>query len=397
MTGTKLNVYTPIGHAHCTVHVHEAQAQRILKMALSQKTKSSSDLVNEANELATKNGRYTYQSQLGEGSFGSVLQAYNTKKEVVAIKIMLAEKSIAELFFFRTTDTVRQARREVIMLNELRHENVIAIRDHFEFQTWTKQGLAIVMEYCSGGDLQKRLETLVNERNQDEEGRMSWYKQLASALQYIHGRGIAHRDLKPANILIDSKDCLKVADVGIAKTLYDDLKPDGSYQDYMETVAGTFPFMAPEVYDQHYTASSDVFSMGLVMFVICELPIGPEGLLPLVSHYGVNVHLGNFLYVQGQIKPSTSLLNAQNCPQDERNLFDKMLQKSYGDRPSADGVVKMLQDIEERRKKEKEEELRKKLEGEIKKREDERRKREAAERQLEDERRRQNEPWCHIL
>ena len=60
---------------------------------------------------------------------------------------------------------------------------------------------------------------------------MFWYKQLTSALQYILGRGIVHRDFKPANVLMDSKDYLKVTDIGIAKTLCDDQKPGGSYQD----------------------------------------------------------------------------------------------------------------------------------------------------------------------
>ena len=145
------------------------------------------------------------------------------------------------------------------------------------------------MEYCPGGNLQSHLEGLAAQvKHITEEGRLSWFKQFASALEFIHHKDIAHRDLKPENILIGGDGQLKVADVGIAKTLYDQLEAQGSYQKYMETAAGTLPYMAPEVFSEHYTINSDIFSMGLVMFVICELPYDPRQtnakLVPIVQH-----------------------------------------------------------------------------------------------------------------
>ena len=93
-------------------------------------------------------------------------------------------------------------------------------------------------------------------------------------MEYIHRRGITHRDLKPANILVDAADNLKVADVEIAKTLYNKQTAGGSCQEYiyLETVADARPYLVPEVFGEHYSISSDIFSMGLVVFVICELP-----------------------------------------------------------------------------------------------------------------------------
>ena len=229
-------------------------------------------------------------------------------------------------------------------------------------------------------------------------------------MEFIHQKDIAHRDLKPENILIDGKRQLKVADVGIAKALYDKLEARGSYQQYMETAAGTRPYMAPEVFNEHYTVSSDVFSIGLVMFVISELPKNPDPfpkLVPLV-HNGSNMWcLGDFLHTHYRHiqKSSTSLLYANNCPSDEKELFDSMLQYNYHDRLTAAGVVIKLKSIEDTRERERREaERRRKEEAERKKRRaDEKTRIEAVRREQEEAERRQKEqesswiPKCVIL
>ena len=110
------------------------------------------------------------------------------------------------------------------------------------------------MEYCPGGNLQKHLEGLaIQGERTTEEGHLSWFKQLASTLAFIHHKDFAHRDLKPENILIEHDGQLKVADVSIVKTLYDHQQPQESYQEYMETYAGTCPYMASEVFNKRYT------------------------------------------------------------------------------------------------------------------------------------------------
>ena len=287
-----------------------------------------------------------------------------------------------------TPAAVEQGRREVNLLNDLsQHNNVIAIRDHFEFwETLTKPGLAIVMEYCPGGNLQAHLEKLIAQGERTTPtGRLSWFKQLASALEFIHQKGIAHRDLKPENILIDGEGQLKVADVGIAKALYNcniEEEAQEPYEIYMTTVAGTLPYMAPEVFEKHYTISSDVFSMGLVMFVICELPKNPYPLPKLVpfAHYGgSNWFLGDLLYKYhqqiGNLK-STLLLNARHCPSDELKLFDSILQYSYKSRPTAIGVVQKLERLENERIREAENTMRRQRDEARRAREAERRQRE---------------------
>ena len=155
----------------------------------------------------------------------------------------------------------------------------------------------------------------------------------------------------------------------------------------METQAGTKPYMAPEVFNEHYTISSDVFSMGLVMFVICELPYNPQWtgsdtkLMPIVQYKGHEDYLGRFLYTfHGQVgllsQNSTSLMNVMHCPSDEQKLFDEMLQYDYHKRPTASEVLEQLKSIEKQRREEaerrhrEEEEARRRLEAEKRRREE---------------------------
>ena len=127
----------------------------------------------------------------------------------------------------------------------------------------------------------------------------------------------------------------------------------------METYASTCPYMASEVFNEHYTISSDIFSMGLVMFAICELPYDPqrEGakLMPIAKYEGYKEDgLGHFLHeyhVKAQLlnQKSTSLMNAIHCPSDELELFDSMLQYNHHLRPTANEVLEQLESIERQR------------------------------------------------
>ena len=169
-------------------------------------------------------------------------------------------------------------------------------------------------------------------------------------MEFIHQQDVVHRDLKPENILDDAEN-LKIANVGIAKALCDE--QGTSVQEYMKTKVGTELYMAPEVWEGHYTRSSDVFSLGLVMFLICELPdpLVPMAYFPIQSSQWA---LGELMHKNSDARclPVTSLLNPNKCTSDEKKLFNDMLQYRYQSRPAVGDVVRKLKDMEERRREE---------------------------------------------
>ena len=207
------------------------------------------------------------------------------------------------------------------------------------------------MDYCSKGNLQSHLEQLIDHHIQslDFTKKEKWCQQLATALEFIHQQNVVHRDLKPENILVDDAENLKIADVGIAKALCDE--KGTSVQEYMETVAGTPLYMGPEVWEGHYTKSSDVFSLDLVMFLICELP---DPLVPMahISRHLGQCALGQFMHMTRDARclTATLLLNANKCTSDEKKLFNDMLQCRYQSRPAVGDVIRKLKEMEKRRR-----------------------------------------------
>ena len=322
------------------------------------------------NDRASKNGRYLYVCSLGSGSFGKVLKAKDTESdELVAVKI-LKYKGIV----IKDSD---QQRKEVEILTLLKHENIVRIKDNFEYKKWLRvRGIAIVMELCPKGSLSEVLKGPMRERRSvSEEERFEWYMQLMSALAHIHSMHVAHRDIKPENILVDASGRLKIGDVGISKILYtEETLSECSSSLYMQTLAGTYPFMAPEVFDNHYTMKSDIFSMGLVMFVIFELP---RQLIPKVKEdlndgqFGEILKekqnfpgLGLFYHCSGVRMATDALVTTKTLNKEEKDVFNKMLYSKYQIRPDASQVLAELKEVVSRREEEKQrEELRQKTKG----------------------------------
>ena len=91
-----------------------------------------------------------------------------------------------------------------------------------------------------------------------------YFRQLISAVEYLHSRGVAHRDLKPENLLLDENDNLKVSDFGLA-TVY---RLQGKERS-LDTRCGTLPYVAPEVLERPYQAEpADIWSCGIILVAL---------------------------------------------------------------------------------------------------------------------------------
>lgn len=118
--------------------------------------------------------------------------------------------------------------------------------------------VGMVLEYMDRGSL----ESLLSHRNDlvlSEEVLAAMVFQIVWGLGYLHFEKILHRDVKPANVLINSAGHIKLSDFGIAKNL-------GTMESMSNTAVGTFRYMSLErLLGQHYNASGDIWSVGIMM------------------------------------------------------------------------------------------------------------------------------------
>lgn len=120
----------------------------------------------------------------------------------------------------------------------------------------------IVSEYIPKGEL---FDEIIKRKFLNEEDGAYVIRQLLSAITYCHAKGIVHRDLKPENILIDSisednKINIKVIDFGTAMFYSPDVE--------LEETLGTPYYVAPEVLMGNYTEKCDVWSIGVILYVL---------------------------------------------------------------------------------------------------------------------------------
>jgi serine/threonine protein kinase len=159
---------------------------------------------------------------------------------------------------------------EAQILFKLRHESIVALYDVVD----EGDKIYIVMELVEGGEL---LDFCLPPKRLSESEAKFIFIRLIKALQYIHKKNIVHRDLKVQNILVDIKGSrkgfleVKISDFGYSKLL------DEGYS-IAQTVVGTKFYMAPEVDENGYDRRVDVWSLGVVLYVMFEgnLPFATE-------------------------------------------------------------------------------------------------------------------------
>ncbi|XP_036734098.1 serine/threonine-protein kinase Nek4 isoform X4 [Manis pentadactyla] len=197
---------------------------------------------------------YCYLRVVGRGSYGEVTLVRHRRdgRQYVIKKLNLRNASSRER---------RAAEQEAQLLSQLKHPNIVTYKESWEGGDGL---LYIVMGFCEGGDLYRKLK--------EQQGRLlpesrvvEWFVQIAMALQYLHEKHILHRDLKTQNVFLTRTNIIKVGDLGIARVLE-------SHCDMASTLIGTPYYMSPELFsNKPYNYKSDVWALGCCVYEMATL------------------------------------------------------------------------------------------------------------------------------
>lgn len=210
--------------------------------------------VDESEEKAiatSPDGRFfKFDIEIGRGSFKTVYKGLDTETGVAVAWCELQDK--------KWNKAERQRfREEAEMLKELQHPNIVRFFDSWEESTTrSKKFIVLVTELMTSGTLKTYIKRL---KKLNTKVLRNWCKQILKGLYFLHTRSpqVIHRDLKCDNIFITgTTGSVKIGDLGLA-TLKN--------KSFAKSVIGTPEFMAPEMYEEHYDESVDVYAFGMCM------------------------------------------------------------------------------------------------------------------------------------
>lgn len=149
---------------------------------------------------------------------------------------------------------VTELKNEIDILNTMDHPNIVRLHEVISH----RKQIYLILELCDGGDLYTRLPYT-------EKDSAYITGKLLSAIKYMHDHAIVHRDLKFENIMFESKQPdaeIKVIDFGLSKKFV------SSKLGLMKEGVGTLYSMAPQVLQQVYTSQADMWSVGVIAYML---------------------------------------------------------------------------------------------------------------------------------
>ena len=193
------------------------------------------------------------RNKLGKGSYGSVyLATHRLTRDERAVKVMNVDRV--------TSYYLRKLHTEICILKEVDHPNIIKLQDVF----FGRRSVYLVTDLCRGGELYELLTSGKSQGfvfREDRAGRLM--NDMMSAVKYLHSIGIVHRDLKLENFLFEgnsSNSPLILIDFGLSKH-YDSIER-------MRQRVGSCYYTAPEVLSGDYDERCDVWSLGVICYML---------------------------------------------------------------------------------------------------------------------------------
>jgi len=192
---------------------------------------------------------YDINYTIGDGGFAKVkLARHRLTGTKVAIK-MISKATLA-----RKNELFRAA-NEIASLQLLKHQNIITLFQVLE----SRSRVFLVMEYAKGGELFDYI--CAAGRITNESQARTIFRDVVSALAFMHQEGFAHRDLKPENMIFDENKTLKMIDLGLVSMPGEDMT---------RTSCGSPNYAAPEVIEGrlYHAPTGDLWSLGICLYAM---------------------------------------------------------------------------------------------------------------------------------
>ncbi|XP_010518657.1 PREDICTED: calcium-dependent protein kinase 20-like [Tarenaya hassleriana] len=194
---------------------------------------------------------YSVGRKLGQGQFGTTFLCLEKKTGKEFACKTIAKRKLT------TAEDVEDVRREIQIMHHLSgHQNVIQIVGAYEDAV----AVHVVMELCAGGELFDRI---IQRGHYTERKAAELARVIVGVIEACHSLGVMHRDLKPENFLFvngEEEAALKMIDFGLSVFF----KPGETFTD----VVGSPYYVAPEVLRKHYSHECDVWSAGVIVYIL---------------------------------------------------------------------------------------------------------------------------------
>lgn len=281
------------------------------------------------NTVATAHDNFDFMELLGKGSFGDVWRGCRKMcaDEMFAIKRIPVGTRKQEILSLE---------KELKVFERMNCPHMVDLHEVFLEADY----LYLVMDLCTGGNLQSYLDTYVDEPDRllrkmefpDDVlglparlvGQLLW--QMLAGIAYMHHHLVVHRDVKLRNFMIkepSKKPTLQLIDFGLAIRI-----PKGGF---LSVSCGTVKYMAPEVLMGRYNEKCDIWAIGIVCYILCT----EKSPWPECEASGGHNALKQ--YIKEDIRAGWPRCDK---PAVVRSLVDSMMKRDIGARPSAKTLLK---------------------------------------------------------
>ena len=268
---------------------------------------SEEDVIGEAEGKVEDDYNFM-QPPLGSGTYGTVFKAIHKETKVM--------RAIKQLKLSSFSDKSKEIfLKDFFILSKLNHPNIIKVFQYYI----DSEHISIVSEYCGGGEL---FDSIIAQGKFSEEKAAEYITQLLGAISHCHDRKLVHCDLKPENIVFQKpgSDVLKVIDFGNSAFI-----SEGKLTNRF----GTVYYIAPEVLQGSYDEKCDIWSIGVILFILLcgKPPFNGRNDYEILS----KVRKGMYNFDSPEWK---------NISPEVKNLITEMLTSDPEKRPSAKKALK---------------------------------------------------------